>query len=158
MTDRYIRHITLTTGHIRDSYPDEVGPEIIEVIGGLLTAICAGDAAESVPIPNVGAYSLSGRCSGRCLVATVHADSPPSVVVATIGVALHSRCGAALWRGLHTCGRTPLETRADRCPPEPWVAAALNEDIAQYPEAAHWLGDFERCLGWGFAAWRAREV
>jgi len=149
----YIRHITLTTGHVRDSYPDEVGAEALAAVGRLIDGIIAGDVAESITIPGVGAYSLNGRGTGRCLVASVYADGPPSVLIATIGVAAHSRCGARLWRDLHRWGQVPVVTDPDDCPPEPWVAAALDEGLAAYPQAAEWLGDFERCLAW---AWIAR--
>jgi hypothetical protein len=72
------------------------------------------------------------------------------VVIATIGVAGHSRCGATLWRELHRWGETPVVTDPEHCPPEPWVAAAVDAGITQHLEAAHWLGDFERVLGWAF--------
>lgn len=39
------------------------------------------------------------------------------------------------------------------CPGEPWCAVRLEPGIALYPETAHWLGDFERCLAW---AWLER--
>lgn len=44
----------------------------------------------TVPLPGPPGYALSGRVSGRCLVAPVWAVGPPSVAVCTIGVAAHS--------------------------------------------------------------------
>ena len=149
----YIRHVTLTTGHTRDSLPGEVSDDVLATVGVMIDRIVADDT-ETVPIPGFPGYSLGGKASSKCLAATVWADGPPSEVIATIGVATHSRCGATLWRGLHDWGTAPVVTDPDRCPPEPWVAAALEGPIAQHPGATTWLGDFERCLAW---AWVVRQ-
>ncbi|MGH8519851.1 MAG: hypothetical protein ACREU9_00095 [Gammaproteobacteria bacterium] len=146
----FIRHVTLTTGHVRDSLPGEVSEEAIAVCRGLIEAFIA-DPVRTAPIPGPPGYSLGGRAASKsCLAATVWAGGPPSVCVATIGVALHSRCGAGLWRELHRWGETPVVTDPERCPPEPWVAAVLNTGIAAHMDATEWLGDFERCLAWAF--------
>lgn len=149
----YIRHITLTTGDTRDSHREEISDEALAVCRGLIDRIMAGEVSEPAPIPGFAGYSLSGRASSRCLVATVWADGPPSEIVATIGIAAHSKCGASLWRELHRWGQTPVVTGPHHCPPEPWVAAALDAGIVRHMDAAHWLGDFERCLAW---AWVTR--
>jgi hypothetical protein len=146
----FIKHVTLTTGHSRRSLAGEVAPEAVAVCRDLIRRITAGDVSESVRILAVGPYSLAGRKSGRCLVATVYADGPSSESVCTIGVAAHSRCGAKLWRELHRWGQAPVVTDPDRCPPEPWVAAALDAGITRHPDALQWLGDFERCLAWAW--------
>jgi hypothetical protein len=152
---RNIRHITLTTGHTRDSAPAEVPEHITEAMWPLIEHIAnSGANAETLPMADIGAalpgYSVSGRAEGRCLVATVWADGPPSLVVASIGVALHSRCGSALWRGLHQWGTLPVVTDPEHPPAEPWVAAALDMGALQHPDCLGWLGDFERCLAWAW--------
>lgn len=145
---RYLHHITLTSGHSRRSYAGEVSPGAVAVCQDLIRRITSGETAESVEIPGTGCY-LSGRASSRCLVASVWYPGV-AASLATIGVAAHSRCGATLWRQLHTWRQTPVVTDPLRCPPEPWVAAALDAGIEHHMEAAHWLGDFERCLGWAW--------
>ena len=115
----------------------------------LIESMTSGDVAQAVPVPGMPGYSVSGRASTGCLVATVWRDGPPSVVMASIGVAAHSRCGATIWRALHTWGKVPVVTDPDRCPPEPWVAVALDTLDPTEP-ALEWLGDFERCLAWAF--------
>lgn len=147
---RYLHHITLTTGHARDSLPGEVSPEAIAVCQDLILQILATEGTQTVPVPGMSGYSIGGRASSKCLVATVWADGPPSVVICTIGIAAHSRCGSRLWRELHHWGETPVVTDPERCPPEPWVAAALDAGIVQHMEASRWLGDLERCLGWAW--------
>lgn len=146
---KYLHHVTLTTGHTRRSFRDEVSDEAVAVCRNLIEQILAGEVPEPVKIPGVGGYHLNGRATSRCLVATVWAGAP-SVVIATIGVAGHSRCGATLWRELHKWGESPVVTDPAQCPPEPWVAAALDAGISEHMEAAHWLGDLENCLAWAF--------
>lgn len=150
---KFLHHVTLTTGHTRRSYRDEVSDQAVAACLALIDKITSGEVSESVKIPGVGEYYLSGRASSKCLVATVWSGAP-SIVIATIGVAAHSRCGAALWREMHAWGETPVVTDPAQCPPEPWVAAAIDAGITQHMEAAHWLGDFERCLAW---AWLERQ-
>ena len=145
MHSRAIRHITLTTGHTRDSCRDEIDDEVTTIIGEMIDRIIADDT-QTVPIPHVGPYSLGGKASSHCLIATVWADGPPSEVVATIGIAVHSDCGTALWRELHKWGTTPVATDAESCPPAPWVAVALEAAILRHLDTMDWLGDFERCL------------
>ena len=148
----HIRHVTLTTGHARDSLAGEVSPSALARAQAIIVGFASGEVSE--PTPVMPGYSVTGRASGRCLVATVYADGPPSELVATIGVATHSRCGASLWRNLHQWGRTPVVTDPTRCPPEPWVAVALDEGAAPHEDAMHWLGDFERCLAWAWVSAR----
>lgn len=81
------------------------------------------------------------------MVATVwHNDAP----LVTLGVAVHSRDGAQLWRTLHKQAELPVETSIDSCPTEPWAAVLLHAELAFYPDTADWLVDFERCLAWAF--------
>jgi len=145
---RYIRHVTLTTGHVRDSCRHEISDEALAACRDLLRQILAAEGALA-KIPGVGDYHLSGTAAAACLVCTVWSGAP-SVCIATIWVAAHSRCGARLWRELHRWGETPVVTDPTCCPPEPWIAVALDTGIVQHPEAAHWLGDFERCLAWAW--------
>ncbi len=147
----YIRHVTLTTGHARDSFPGEVDPDVLEQCRTLI-AECLDDTNATHPIPGPTGYSLSAEATTRCLTAVVWADGPPSESIATIGVATHSRCGASLWRHLHRWGTAPVTTDPASVPPEPWVAAALEAGIVQHVGAAEWLGDFERCLAWAWLA------
>lgn len=149
---RYLHHVTLTTGHVRRSPRDEVSAGALVYAQDLLARALEPDAAPLVITPALGDYTLTARASGKCLLAIVRGPNETEPL-ATIGVAAHSRCGAWLWRELHTWGETPVVTGADRCPPEPWVGVALDRRAVAHPDAMAWLGDFERCLGW---AWVVR--
>jgi len=149
----HVLHVTLTTGHRRLSHREEISAAALAACSEILDAIARpGVDSPSVAVPGQPGYRVAGSVSGRCCVLTVHHDDTREPVC-TIGIAAHSRCGAGLWRELHRWGSLPVATDPERCPPEPWVAAALAAGIAAHPEAARWLGDFERCLAW---AWVAR--
>lgn len=143
----YIHHVTLQTGHVRRSERAGVSDEALDACGRLVAT------PGLVRIHAVDGYGLLVHDPvGRCLTASVHQSrslilgdvSPP---LATIGIATRSRCGSALWRRLHD-GRPELATSADAVPPTPWCAARLEPALADDPDAAHWLGDLERCLAW----------
>lgn len=136
----------LTTGHVRDSFAGEVSEGDIAVYRDLIEQITASSLAESVPIPGCPGYSVSGRANARCLTAVVHADASSPGPVCTIGISTHSRCGARLWRSLHTRGEMPVVTDPDHCPAEPWAASAQNISIVRHPAVETWLDSFERCL------------
>lgn len=105
------------------------------------------------PVPGFADYHLRATAEGRCLFGSVWRDDVPLVGV---GVALHSRCGAVVWRELHRTDE-PLETDPQRQPPTPWCAARLELSLVFAPEVVHWLGDYERCLAWAFLRMRTAQ-
>lgn len=148
MTDRYLHHLTMTTGHARKSYRDEVDDQAIEWGRQAIEhAILAGP----VPLQPMGpGWRMAvTRESSKALLCSVWRDE---LVVVTFGVASHSRHGAKLWRALLETASTPIAT-VD-CPPEPWVAARLEVGAAAVadvePELLGMIGDMERCVGWAF--------
>lgn len=141
---KFIRHITLTTGHVRDSFAGEVSPAAVDVCKDLIRQM---NACKRPRIPGFESFSVSGVSHGRCFVATVWSGNEPIV---TIGIATHSRCGAEVWRALHKSTTMPCATNVDSCPSEPWCAARLEPLFLWYPDAMQWVGDFERCLAWAF--------
>jgi hypothetical protein len=149
MRDRYVQHVTLDTGHVRRSPRSEVRDDIIELLDGWIGRMLAGEA---VPAGDIGIV-LTAQARGRCLLIEV-ADARSLDPLATIGVGVHSRCGAPLWRELHADAR-PTATAAERPPPEPWVAARLRPDIVHHVGVADVLGDLERCLAWAWIERRA---
>jgi hypothetical protein len=154
MAARYIAHVTLTTGHSRRSPRSEVSDAAIDVCARLIAGFAAGQVSEPQPIPGAPGYSVSGRTGGRCMIATVWADGPPSELVVSIGVAEHERCGATIWRALHEVSHLPTMTSPDEQPRAPWCGVLIEPAIVAHQDAARWLGDFERCLAW---AWLERR-
>lgn len=171
LAPKYLRHVTLNTGHQRDSRRDEISPEAMASCLDLIERLVA---AGNTPLPHPEGYSVAGiagartsaeadfaevierasglHLSGRCLTAAVYRDVAPNQPLALIAVADHQRCGSTTWANLRAIAdqyRIPAMTSL-RQPPTPWCAALLLPGIATDAEAAHWLGDFERCLGWAW--------
>jgi hypothetical protein len=156
---RYLHHVTMTTGHVRRSVRAEISAEALAVCRELLDTVRAGRPLDTgAPIPGLLHPSgqpyhlvLADDPSSRCLLLAVTAARGQRLV--TLGLAGHSRCGARLWRALHTYAREwalPVATDAGRCPPEPWAAALLDADSPQHLAVLPALGDLERCLGWAW--------
>lgn len=152
---RYIRHVTLTTGHARNSMAGEVPAETIAQVRASLALALSGPqrrARTGVDLPAaLAVYEITATAAGRCLIVTVWHDDAP---VCTIGVAGHARCGAELWRLLHRqpAVMPPLATDPEQQPQPPWIGARLDIGVALHSDAAHWLGSYESCLGWAWLA------
>lgn len=144
----YIHHVTLTTGHVRRSPRSEVADAALASLQDALGAALAGGRPA---VPAMPGYVMTAAGEGRCLVATIWLEGGP---VITVGVATHSRCGTALWRMLHDHATTPVVTRRDRVPPEPWCAARLDPGVVlAEPAEIVALGDLGRVIAW---AWLSR--
>lgn len=137
-------HLTLTTGHVRQSSRSEVSYDAIAALRPLLAS---GERA----LPASPGYLLQVTIDGSALMATVrlgwHADTETQrVPLVTIGVAPDTTALYAfrqLYRG-----------RVDAVREAPACIVDIHPTIALDPGAAEWLGDFERCLAW---AWVERR-
>lgn len=161
---RYLRHLTLNTGDVRDSYRDEIADDIVAMLRPLLDRAAAG---ERVPVPGdvepAGCTITAAVGRSRALLVTVWGPPSPSAIygmpaittatsgggghqiaiapLVTFGVAPDSLAGATLWR--------EWDARPTGDPPAaPWCAVHLWPTIALHPEAARWLDDLERCCAW----------
>jgi len=177
-----LAHITLTTGHSRQSPRSEVSDEILVVVEGLLAAAIDGAARSRgsrlggpgrPAIPRVTpACHLTAAAEGDALIATVWADEAPGAPgtpapLTTIGVAASDDGAARLWRLLHESatkapGVPPLATDPGRPPAAPWCAARIDVGLLVLPRATQmaamgWMGDFERCVGWAWIEMRRRK-
>lgn len=148
MRGKFLHHLTMTTGHTRRSYRDEVADEAVDwARQAIRDAIVSGH----VPLPPMGPqWRLAcTREPSKALLCSVWRDE---MVVATFGVAAHSRHGAKLWRALLETATRPIAVT--ECPPEPWVAVRLELGAAavadDQPDALEMIADMERCVAWGF--------
>lgn len=140
---RFIRHITLTTGHSRDSFAGEVSAEALAACRGVVERL----SKSRQPVPGFSDFEVTGARQACSMVLTVWRAEIPII---TMGVATHSRDGASLWRVLHETAAESLQTEPQRCPPEPWAAVLIHGGIALVPNETLWVGDFERCIAWAF--------
>lgn len=142
MTDPYLWHVTLDTGHGRRSLRSEVDEAVVTVVGQHLAEALAGEMS---PLPGPPGYTLHAKAVGPALLGTVYADEWP---VVTIGVVGKARGVGRLWQMLHE-GRT-LATDAGDPPRPPWCAVRFEPALADHADATAWLGDYERLLAWAF--------
>lgn len=84
--------------------------------------------------------------SGRCCAVRVFAPDG-ATLLATLGIATHSRCGAGLWRALHD-GRPGLFGDPERQPAVPWCAR--RDEQLHYPGVVH---PIEQGIAWAFVDW-----
>lgn len=161
MTDRYINHVTITTGDTRRSYRDEVADDVVEWISATLLpeSLAEHDAGDLGPaIPSTGLH-LTAMSGGRCglvasVISPVEESDRPFVPVLVFGVAAESRCAAKIWDLLHMPGSYYV-TDPHTPPASPWCAARLEPAASTLGRhALMMLGDFERCLAW---AWLERQ-
>lgn len=144
---RYIRHLTVDTGHVRDSYRAEIRDDVIAVLRPLLERAAAGhvvDVPGEVRPAGCRMVAVPGRDRGLRVTVSAPAmgSSGPSLdPLVTFGVAPSSLAGAALWSEWGREGEPPAA---------PWCATVLRGGLVQHPEAAAWLGDYERCCAWAW--------
>lgn len=143
-----ICHVTVSTGHERESLRSEVADWVLDALEPVLERAIRGG---QVAIPNPGGGpplgNLSATATGDALLVTLYAvDGAPLV---TFGVARGPIREGELWKALHAAVRgVPAVTPADQPPPWPWCAVRLELGIAAHPKSVEWLGDLERCCAW----------
>ena len=131
-------HLTLLTGHTRESPRSEVADHVIDVLRPWL-------APGTHPITQVpGGYSLVVPVVERGYLATVQQGRVP---IASIGVAADEGEAEIIWPALVELQRVVAEPVATRPTTTPWCAVAL---LVVSPAMSDWLGDFERCLAWAY--------
>lgn len=142
---RYIKHITLNTGHIRQSPRDEVQDVVINVLRPILRE--AVETHQRVPLqPGPPNLSLQATSGGQHLMVTIW-DEQLGHPLITLTVATRSRGASGLWTMIHK-GREGLVTDPLVTPLAPWCGVIIEPAFLHRPDAAIWAGDLERCLAW----------
>ena len=139
-------HYTLNTGHSRRSPRSEVAYATIAALDPLLS-----QGRHPLPIP--GAYEAEVTPDGNGVMVTVWSGDFP---LATFGVAPDDESAVTLWPEIERLylqlTDQAIMRSADFEPPRrpsrtPWISAIV---IGADPEAAYWIGDFERCFAWAW--------
>lgn len=150
-----LHHVTLQTGHDRESPRSEVSDDVIATLAPLLRQALRGHEPEVPWVRPI--HTMTGAAAGDVALITIWA--PPlgeqRVPIATIGLARGPGQAERLWAMLHSTyvgmmsgDDAELATPADQPPPWPWCAARLEAGLMYAPESATLLGDLERCLAW----------
>lgn len=146
-------HITLDTGHVRQSPRSEVGDETLATLRASL-AMALEQPRSRIPVPMQPGYSYGVTAEHGCLLVTIYGtvQATPAPVV-TFGVAAPGSDAGGLWRILHDDrgGLEGVAYRTDirRPPRPPWVAARMEFAAGLVPPTL-WLADFERCIAWAW--------
>lgn len=154
----YIDHVTLTTGHRSCARRADVAAPVLDVVAPWLDRVLLADApsaATPLPVPDLSDFSATAFTTPGGLVVTVYGPDilslppamPEPIPLVTFGVARRSRGAAKLWDSLVKQDPTG---RCGTMPGAPWLAVLLHPSLTIFPDAAHWLGDFERCVAWAW--------
>lgn len=142
---KFLHHVTLTTGHSRRTYRDEVRDD--SVAGAM--AMLERARHERVPMPGLGPdMAITVTADGRsAMLATIWQGRAP---VVTFGVARNSRASAAVWRLLLRHGPPMVMDESSR-PPSPWVAARIEIGAALVsPAIMTAIGGIEAVIAFAF--------
>lgn len=131
-------HLTLNTGHVRESPRGEVGDDVIAALRPVLLA-------EGGPLPHPPGYVLGVARVGGGEVYTISSvmgtGDPEPVPLVTCWLARED--AEAVWR------QVPSVTAGVEMPDRvPWLAVLLHPTALLRPDALSWLGDAERCIAW----------
>ena len=138
----YINHITLATGHNRQSPRTEVGADVIAWLRPWIDKLLTSRTPLPLPETSLAAYSAAAHIEQGGLVMTVFAGAD---AIVTFSVAGRSRQSEPLWSYMIAQhGAAP----GLAAPAVPWLAVAVRDGLTAHSEASEWLGDFERCVAW----------
>lgn len=145
MRDKFVHHVTITTGHTRKSFRDEVDDDAVEFCRALIAQAING--ARPV-VPGTNRCWLSADTSRKrgllCSVRDPQTDKP----IVTFAIAPNSLSAAVLWRLLVETASTPV-VPVD-CPPAPYCAVRLEQAAMNHAPVLPVLADFERCIAWAW--------
>jgi len=142
-------HLTLNTGHVRESPRSEVGDDIV---AALLPLVRAGGG----PLPQPPGYSVSFSRDGRNAIYTISASvdlgqvaQPAPLVTCGLAVERPER----VWSLIGALAFMRAGLGGDHYGPArpatvPWLAVLIHEPAVLAAEAMSWLGDAERCIAW----------
>jgi hypothetical protein len=155
-------HVTLNTGHSCPQARDSVSADVAEMMAKLIQAGLESGGWTNLDFDGA-AWPVHVEVIDSALLAGIFlpsADVRRENPVAAIGVSVKPFAGVKVWHRLRAHA-TDLDASASALPPStPWIAASLDtstpasvgsvKDLAAFFSLMGWLGDFERCLAWGF--------
>lgn len=153
-----INHITLSTGHLRQSPRSEVDDAVLAWVSPWLNTALASRKRTPLPLPELAHYSALGLVEDGALVVSVYGPSGPhsegraalggtGTPLVTLGVAQRPEIGQSLWAMMGIA--FPVQAGLQK-PAEPWCAVAVHPSAIMYLESITWLADFERCVAWSW--------
>jgi len=136
---KYLNHVTLNTGHVRQTYPGEVDKRLFFRLKRILNDSFRPEGAELI-----NGYRLKSTQIEVATIATIFAlDGAPILTTAC-----SKQDDGTIWRMLHETTNEPLKTKASDPVPVPYIADRLEIGVMAHMDALKWTGDFSRCFGW----------
>lgn len=139
---KVITHITMNSGHVRTTKPDEISKDLYFIFRKLFkkslteqTEVFEGYTMKSTQaLPAGTLITLYGKTpAGPAPIITVGITDNPDGV---------------LWDALHDNASLPVITDRNKPPAAPYIADRLEIGSVLFPDAMEWTGDFSRCMGW----------
>lgn len=144
-------HLTWTTGHSVIQDPEGYSEEIREVMTDHVDKLIIFRRAE---IPNLPESEARIKVVGTGFIASVHTRAGGrDHRVVTFGYAPDDIYAWKIW---HEVSDAPMLGIEPKRPPAPWCLAAIDlTDPLATMTAAHWVGDYQRCLSF---AWQQVRI
>ncbi|MET1174359.1 hypothetical protein [Paenibacillus amylolyticus] len=135
----HINHITLNTGHVRQSYPDEIDKHLYFAINRIVN-----DSFSPADTPLLDGYILKSTRTKEAAIGTVYSEDGMPIITT---ICTESN-GPLLWEMMHDTATIPLATQRSNPPAGPYIADRLEVGAMEHLDAMVWTGDFSRCFGW----------
>ena len=78
MSSPYLAHLTLTTGHLRRSYREEVGDEALALLAPWLAKAIETGARQPLPVASLAHFAASAVVEDGALLCTARSPSSTS--------------------------------------------------------------------------------
>lgn len=138
-----LHHLTLDTGDLRWSPRSEVADEVVALVAA---HIAAARRRGPAPIPGQPGYTARARARGRVLGLTVRGPAGQPLIGMAVAPDRPQALAAPWALPAALVARVPPLDPSDA----PVCLVWLLVGLATVPEAAHWLGDYERCTAWAW--------
>ena len=140
----FLYHVTLNTGHVRKTYPHEVGKDLYFYLRRIFEE---STRPEGTAVYD-GGYRLKTTRHGRQAIGTIY--GPDGAPILT--TACSPTPDPELWRQLHEMAALPLVTDPHKPPSGAYIADRIEPGAVMHMAAMTWTGDLVRCLGWMIVA------
>jgi hypothetical protein len=135
-----LKHITLNSGHVRDSPRSEVADEVLDAVRLLVVKTGSFD------VPGQPGWRTNLTLDQGAAVFDVRQGNAPIVMCA---VAWSTKNAEEVWAVLARMATQFGTPKPPSMPAAvPWIGVLLLPTAVGAQEAMDWLGDYERCLAW----------
>ncbi|MNB92478.1 hypothetical protein D3C75_395820 [compost metagenome] len=135
---KHINHITLNTGHMRQTLPGEVDKELYFVLKRILKDSLSPEGGKLMD-----GYTLKSTQTSTATIATIFGANGAPVLTTLCS----SAANVELWDMLYNTATTPIDTKR-LAPSAPYIADRIDIGAMSNLDAMSWTGDFSRCFGW----------